>query len=264
MVMKNTTLFFIGLLIIGLSTETFAGNPTTEKAKAQFQFSTTDLTQNSWDYSLLNYKVTDTKTGESINIPTFLINYEVKDKTGNVVSMGTGKYLSLMDTKLGSEEDYTVEISTMINGEKVSQAIERKASPKKLAMKVDVNGANLESGALAKDELAYSVTRPKFNHPDQAENIQLGASDVELNIAMNGNTYKIDAGTNHPKISDQPGYQALKNDLDKLTAQGIATQMTIEPTLKLKGEVITDRPSLYDITANGISQVKTDEAVADK
>jgi hypothetical protein len=252
--MKKTTLLFIALLGLG-SLNTFAG--TNENNKAQFQFTAVNMTQNSWDYASLNYNVNDLNTGESLEIPSFLINYEVKDKAGNIVSNGSGLYLNVNDAKLGSEEDYTVVVSTMINGQRVSQAICRKASPKKFAMKV--NAADLD-----KDNLAYTFTRPKFNNRNETENIQISPSDVSLNIALNNTAYKIDAGKNHTNLNDQPGYQALKSNLKDLRKEGKTAEMTIEPTLVFKGEVYTDNQSYYEVTAKGITEVPSLDAVASK
>lgn len=252
--MKKNTLLFIALIGLG-SLTAFAGN-TTENNKAQFQFTAVNLTQNSWDYTCLNYNVNDLNTGESLEIPSFLINYEVKDKAGNVVSNGSGLYMNVMDSKLGSEEDYTIVVSTMINGQKVSQSICRKASPKKFAMKVTADD-------LDKGTVAYTITRPKFNNRSQTENIQISPSDVTLNIALNNTTYKIEAGKNS-NLNAQDSYQALKNNLKDLTKDGKNVEMTVEPTLVFKGEVYTDNQSYYEVTANGITEVQSLDAVASK
>ena len=259
--MKNTILFIC--LFAFVSQNTFAGG-VAEKSKAQFQFTALDLTQNSWDYAFLNFNVNDLSTGESLPIPSFLINYEVKDKAGNVVSIGTGLYMNIMDAKLGSEEDYTVVVSTMINGQKVSQSVCKKASPKKFAMKVNADGASLESAGLAGSDLWYTFTRPKFRNQNESENIQISPSDVSINIALNNTTYKIQAGANHPQLADQANYQNLKSDLKKLTQDGKSAEMTIVPTLVFKGEVYTDTQNYYEVTAAGITAVSSMEAVASK
>lgn len=252
--MKKNTLLFIALLGLG-SLQTFAGP--NETNKAQFQFTAVNMTQNSWDYASLNYNVNDLSTGESLEIPSFLISYEVKDKSGNVISNGSGLYVNVNDAKMGSEEDYTVVVSTQINGQKVSQSICRKASPKKFAMKV--NAAELD-----KDNLAYTFTRPKFSNRNQTENVQISPTDVTLNIALNNTTYKIDAGKNHTDLNAQDSYQALKNSLKDLTKDGKNVEMTVEPTLVFKGEVYTDSQSYYEVTAKGIIEVQSLEAVASK
>ncbi len=256
--MKKITQIFIALLVLGFQTS-YAGS-TSENNKAQFQFTTMGLTQNSWDYALLRYNVNDLATGESLEIPSFLISYQIKDKAGNIVASGSGLYMNVMDNKLGSEEDYTIVVSTMVNGQKISQSICKKASPKKLSMKIDANGKDLELA----NGLAYTVTRPKFNNPNENENIQISPSDVSVNIALNNNTYKIDAGANHPNLTDQASYQNLKNDLKQLTAEGKNVEMTVEPRLTFKGEVLTDNQSFYEVTAAGITEVNSLEAVASK
>jgi hypothetical protein len=251
--MKKIIPLFIALLALG-SLSAIAGN-TTEAAKAQFQFTTVNVIQNSWDYACLNYNVNDLNTGETLEIPSFLINYEIKDKAGNIVSSGTGLYMNVMDAKLGSEEDYTITIYTMINGQRVSQSLCRKASPKKFAMKV--TASDLDNG-----NLAYTVTRPKYSNRNETESIQISPSDVSVNIALNNNTYRINAATTH--VTDQASYQALKSEMKNLTKDGRNVEMTVEPTLVFKGEVYTDNQSYYEVTAAGITEVHSLDAVASK
>jgi len=252
--MKHITTLFVALLAFG-TLHTSAGTP--EINKAQFQFTGVNVTQNSWDYACFHYNVNDLNTGESLSIPSFLINYEIKDKSGNVVSNGSGLYMSLMDSKLGSEEEYTIVVSTTINGQKISQSICRKASPKKFAMKV--NATDLDN-----NDLAYTFTRPKYSNRNETENIQIAASDVSLNIALNSNTYKIEAGKNHAKLNDQASYQKLKRDIKTLSENGMNAEMVVEPTLVFKGEVYTDTQSYYAVTASGITPASPLEEVASK
>lgn len=258
--MKKIVPILMIVLAAGFQT-VFAGNG---PEKNSFQFTAVNLTQNSWDYAYLHFNINDQNTGDALEIPSFLINYEIKDHTGNVVAKGSGLYMNIMDAQLGSEEDYTIVISTMINGQKVSHSVCKKASPKKLAMKIDINGSNLEATALAGNDIKYSVTRPKFSNRGETENVQITPSDVELNIALNNTTYKINTGANHPKYTEQADYQALKAELTKLTADGKTAQMTVEPTLTFKGDILTDSQSFYEVTANNISEVSSFEAVASK
>jgi hypothetical protein len=260
--MKNTILLLSALFALGFQ-NTFAGS-SAENNKVQFQFTAVNLTQNSWDYAFLNFNVNDLNTGEPLSIPSFLINYEIKDKEGSVVSNGTGLYMSIKDAKLGSQEDYTIVVSTIINGQKISQSVCKKASPKKFVMKVTASGADLESGALASNDLSYTFTRPKFSNRNESENLQISPSDVSVNIALNNTTYKIEAGSNHPNLDMQASYQNLKSDLKKLTKDGKNVEMTIEPTLVYKGEIYTDSQSFYEVTANGFTEVSSLEAVASK
>lgn len=264
--MKKIIQLLVTLLAFGTMTA-FAGSTPENNTnnKTQFQFTTLNLTQNSWDYAFLNYNVTDASTGEALSIPSFLINYEVKDKAGNTVAQGSGLYMNVMDSRLGSEEDYTIVISTMINGQKVSRSVCKKASPKKFAMKVDASGADLQSGALASNDLNYTVTRPKFGNRSENESLQIDPSDISVNIALNNNTYRIEAGPNHPKVTEQASYQALTADLKQMTKDGKDIQMTVQPVLKFKGDTYTDTQSYYDVTASGIVEVNPlDAAVASK
>ena len=178
--MKKVLPLVAALIGLGIQTTFAAPNPE-NKAKAQFQFTTVDLTQNSWDYAFMHFNVNDLNTGESLDIPSFLIQYEVKDKTGTLVASGNGLYMNVMDNKLGSEEDYTIVVSTHINGQVVSKSICKKASPKKFAMKVDA--AALESGSLAANDVNYSFTRPKYSNHAVEENVQIAPTDMYVNVA---------------------------------------------------------------------------------
>jgi hypothetical protein len=260
--MKKILPLFIGLVVLNFQ-NIFAGAP--ENTKPQFQFTTFDVTQNSWDYALLHYNINDLATGEALEIPSFLINYEVKDKTGATVSKGSGLYVRIADTRLGSQEDYTLVVSTTINGQKISRSVCKKASPKQLAVKVNANGTDLDD---ITGNLSYSLTRTKFSNPTQAENIQIDLSDVSVAIALDNcsscATYKIDAGPNHAKLADQAGYKNLQKDIKKMTKDGKDVQMTVEPMLVFKGETYKDTQSRYEVTAGGISEINTLDAVADK
>ena len=263
--MKKITPLFIALILFS-SQNIFAGSPEPKDTKkAEFQFTAFGVTQNSWDYALLHYNINDLATGETLEIPSFLINYEVKDKTGSTVASGSGLYVKIQDTKLGSEEDYTIIVSTMINGEKICQTLSKKASPKKFAMKVDANGANPANGALAND-ISVTCSRPKYSNPNESENIQLNPSDVSVAVVLdnctNCGTYKIDAGANHPKLADQADYKNLEKQVAMLTRDGQNVQMTINPTITFKGEVYKDSQSSYDVTASSVSEIPTLEAVA--
>ena len=254
--MKKITTLFIALLVLGAA-NTYAGNAP-ESNKAQFQFTTLGLTQNSWDYAYLKYNVNDLATGEVLEIPSFLINYEVRDRGGKVISNGSGLYMNVMDKKLGSEEDYTVVVSTMVNGQKLTQSVCRKASPKKLAMKV--NTAELETGA---GSLAYTVTRPKFSRPEESETIDIEPAGISLNVALNNTAYKINVA-NSGVLAEQAAYQSLRKDLAVLAQEGKNAQLTVEPALIFKGEVYTDKQTYYEVTAGGFTEVISLEAVASK
>jgi len=257
-------LTLIPTLYVLFTATAFAATPG-ESPKAAFKFTSFEVKQNSWDYALLSYNVTDVNTGEPLSIPSFLINYEVKDRSGNVVSKGSGLYINVKDTKLGSLEDYTVEVSTMINGEKLSQSICRKASPKKLAMKLSTEGTDLNALASAGDLPSLTFSRPKFNRPEVDEKIQVTPSEMSFNVALNGNNYMIETGKGKPALTEQANYQAMIQELKKLNDEGQNPHMVVEPVAVFQGEVYTDNTNHhYELTAKGIVETTLEEEMASK
>jgi hypothetical protein len=251
--MKNKISLIIAWFILG----TIHSSAGSSENKAQFQFANISLTENSWDYASLQYNINDVNTGEGFAIPSYMIGYEVKDKSGSVLAKGQGTHISTMDSKLGSEEEYTIVISTLVNGEKLTHTICRKASPKKFTMKV--NPTDLDN-----NHLQYTFSRPKFNNRNETENIRIAASDVELNIALNNVSYKIQAGANHPALAEQEDYCMLKSEMEKQVSEGHVVEMAIEPRAEFKGHVYTDAPAYYQITAGGTTEVSSLDPIASK
>lgn len=221
---------------------------------SKFQFVNVDATQNSWDYSYMHYNVKDEATGDIIEVPSFLIKYEVKDKAGKTVATGKGAYVSTADTKLGSEENYTIHLSTMINGQEVSQNVEKTASPKKVSVKIDANHGD----AVALD---YSFSRPKFNDPGVQEKIQVDPTAVTVDVAVascagcnTGNTIRINGPEDVKNLS-----KAIKS----MTKGN--HEVIIEPSIAYRGETYKDNDNMYAATASGIRAIDPLEpATADK
>ena len=251
--MKKITSALIACFVLA-ATLTFAGE--TEN-NVQFQFANIDLAQNSWDHASLHCGINDLNSGQVFEIPVSLINYEVKDRSGNTVSRGIGSYVNIMDSKLGSEEEYTIVVSTLINGQKISHTLCKKASPKKFAMKL--NPSDLDH-----NHLAYTFTRPKFNNPNETENVPTAASDVQVNIMLNNTCYKIQVGAGHPTLANQADYITLKNEMKKLLADGRVAEIDIEPKLVFKGEVYTDNQTYYQVTGSGYREVSSLDPIASK
>jgi hypothetical protein len=233
---------------------TFAG---ASESNVQFQFTNISINQDNWDFAFLQYNVNDLNTGEAIELPSYLINYEIKDKTGDVLSKGSGIYMNIADSKMGSEEEYTIVVSTVINGQKVTHTICKKASPKKFSMKV-------KAGDLDNNNLAYTFTRPKFKNPGQTENIRLAVADVQVNVTLNNTTYTIQAGSGHQALVDQPAYQNLTEEMKKLEAEGRVAEMTIVPRMIFKGQVYSDNQTYYQVTVGNITEVSSLDATASK
>ena len=252
--MKKLTLCLAALLMI--SGYTFAGG-NVEQTKSQFQFVNIEATQNSWDYSYMHYNVKDQTTGDIIEVPSFLIKYEVKDKSGNIVASGKGAYVAVADIKLGSEEDYTISLSTMVNGQKVSESIDRKASPKTVAIKLGNPG-----GDLASANFEYTFTRPKFNNPEVAEKIQLDPTAITMDVAVANCTSCANANFNHIQLKGADDYKHLEKTI-KSMAKG-NKNVILEPSIAFKGENYKDSQNSYQATASGISVLDNNAAVADK
>lgn len=263
---KMLSLFAAALFLLNTQLLTAGGN-NNQTPKAKFQFTAFGVTQNSWDYSLLHFNINDLATGEAINIPSFLINYEVKDKAGKTVANGSGLYIKIMDGKLGPEEDYTVNVTTVINGEKISQSVCKKASPKQFALNIESKNADPSIGPLASN-FSLTCTRPKFNHPGETETIAMDPSDVSVSVALdncsNCGNFNLELGSSAPKLSDQTAYQDLENMLKKMTADGKSIRMTVSPTVSFNGTAYTEPKSRYDVTASSMTQVPVIDDVADK
>ena len=256
--MKNLTQTVLSLMMLA-GYSSFAGTTTEEKPKSQFQFVNLDATQNSWDYSYLHYTVKDQTTGDVIEVPSFLIKYEVTDKKGAVVATGKGAYVNTADTKLGSEENYTIRLSTMINGQQVSQAIEKTASPKSVSVKMESKPLQ-SADALANYNFEYTFTRPKFNNPEVAEKIQIDPSAVSIDVAVANCLGCGNAG--HIQIKGAADYVALEKMIKSMTKGN--KDVIVEPSIAFKGEVYKDTDNYYAATANGIRSVDSLEpATAD-
>ncbi len=249
--MKKLTIAVIALMAGTLPS--IAGG--TEPSKpSKFQFVNVDATQNSWDYSYMHYNVKDEATGDIIEVPSFLIKYEVKDKAGKTVATGKGAYVNTADTKLGSEENYTIHLSTMINGQQVSQDIEKTASPKKVSVQIDANHGD----AVA---VNYTFSRPKFNSPDVQEKIEVDPTAVTVDVAVAScagcNT------DNHIRINGPEDVKNLAKTIKSMTKGN--REVIIEPSIAYKGEIFKDNDNMYAATANNIHAIDPLEpATADK
>jgi hypothetical protein len=67
------------------------------------------------------------KMSNKTELSASLINYDVKDSEGHVISSGNGTTVFVDSKKLASEEEYTIIIYAIVNGNAVSQIVTRKA-----------------------------------------------------------------------------------------------------------------------------------------
>jgi hypothetical protein len=59
-----------------------------------------------------------------------LINYDVKNSEGTVISSGYGTNVFVDSKKLASEEEYSIIVYAIVNGNAISQTVTRKAPTK--------------------------------------------------------------------------------------------------------------------------------------
>lgn len=231
------------LSIIGV--QLFAAGNTSNH---HFEFGKLEANQNSWDYVHLRYGINDATTGESIDLPTSMLSYEVKDKSGNSLAIGTGTYVQVADSKLGSEEDYTIKVFATVNGEVISQTVCRKASPKTANIKLETKPTSFNQD-LAKSSFSYSFTRPKFDKPNEQEMLLIVPSEIYVEVGLqcceNSIRYKMPLG----KGNLAPETAIFENTISKLVKEGQDVVVGFEPALIFKGEVYKDSPYYYEVTA---------------
>jgi hypothetical protein len=114
--MKLTKLLAAAFVVCSLSVSA---------SNSDFQLSSVECTQINTDHVLLTCKMSD-KTELSSN----LINYDVKNSEGNVISSGYGTDVFVDSKKLASEEEYSIVVYAIVNGNAVSQTVTRKAAAK--------------------------------------------------------------------------------------------------------------------------------------
>jgi len=91
-------------------------------SSSDYQISNVECTQINADHIHLSCKMSD-KTELSAS----LINYDVKNSEGHVISSGNGTTVFVDNTKLASDEEYSIVIYAIVNGNAVSQTVTRKA-----------------------------------------------------------------------------------------------------------------------------------------
>jgi hypothetical protein len=94
-------------------------------SSSDFQLSSVECTQINADHILLTCKMSD-KT----ELSSDLVNYDVKNSEGVVISSGYGTTVFVDSKKLTSEEEYSIIVYAIVNGTAVSQTVTRKAPAK--------------------------------------------------------------------------------------------------------------------------------------
>ena len=105
-----------------------AGTPIT--SGAAYQFSSVECTT-AGDNIHISCKLSDIATGDKAELPGFLINYDVLDKSGKIIASGYGSTAMVDESKLTPGAEYSINVFALINGEVISQSILRRAPAQK-------------------------------------------------------------------------------------------------------------------------------------
>jgi hypothetical protein len=233
---------------------TFATDDT-QLSKGTYRFAKLEATETSWDYTSLIYHITDA-SGHTIEVPPSQISYIVSDKGGDIISSGKGIFVSINDTRLQSEEDYTITITAHVKKENISQTIYRKASPKKLMLRQQGNS------------FAYTLVRPRYSSPGDYEPLRVNASDMSIDVAFAGckecATLKISNNASHTTLSDEGSYKIFENTIREMTDKGKHIQLILQPTINHKGSSIKYAQSYYEVTPDTVREIPALPATADK
>lgn len=94
-------------------------------SSSDYSLSTVECTQVNPDHIHLTCKMSD-----QTELNASLINYDVKNSEGNVIGSGYGSTVFVDNSKLASEEEYSIVVTAIVNGNAVSQTVTRKAPTK--------------------------------------------------------------------------------------------------------------------------------------
>ena len=223
------------------------------------QYSNAECNQLNWDNAQVHYKSLDDGSGYSAELAAALISYDVKDHDGRTVSSGMGTTVYINDGKLGSEEEYTICLYALINGEVVTQTITKNASPKKIAVKLATEAQKLESNFLQNCNVAYTATRPKFEDKNSTEEIAIQPTDTYINVVLaNGGTDRDGSIQRINKNIEKTDYKAAESTISKIVKEKKATTVGFQAAIVFKGQVFTDLPKYFDITENAFSDAGTE------
>lgn len=235
----------------------FAANDTSGPEKSKYKFSKLEATETSWDFTSIIYTITDA-TGHEVNVPPTQITYVVRDKSHNEISAGKGIFVSINDTKMESEEDYSISITATIGKkDKITQAIYRKASAKKLILK--------QQGY----SFSYKMMRPKYSNPSEYENLNIKAESMSVEVAFanckNCAAFKLSGNANHATLTDAGSIRVFESMLYDMTQRGQKVQLMLQPTVNQKAGAVKYATSYFEVTPNTLKELDLDQpATADK
>ena len=124
--MKLTNL----MLTAALSACTLFANATgSSLTPSDNQLSTIECTEINADHLHLTCKLSNS-AGDQSELNSALINYDVKNSEGKVISSGYGNTVYVDNSKLESQEEHSVIVYAVVNGNVVSQTVVRHAPAK--------------------------------------------------------------------------------------------------------------------------------------
>ena len=124
--MKLTKLMIIAALAVSTH---FANATGSSSAPSDNQLSTVECTEINTDHLHITCKLSNS-TGDQSELNASLINYDVKNSEGKVISSGYGNTVFVDNSKLQSQEEYSVVVYALVNGSVVSQSVSRHAPAK--------------------------------------------------------------------------------------------------------------------------------------
>jgi hypothetical protein len=123
--MKLKTLCIAAALVAG-SHFSYAAGSTTSSDNV---LSPVECTEINADHLHLSCKAANGEGAQS-ELNASLINYDVKNSEGEVINSGYGTTVYVDNSKLQSQEEYTVVVYAVVNGNVVSQTVNRHAPAK--------------------------------------------------------------------------------------------------------------------------------------
>ncbi|MCW3126235.1 MAG: hypothetical protein JWO03_1893 [Bacteroidetes bacterium] len=241
------------LFVGGLST--FAGTENPEQGGNKFKFAQFEATETSWDYTSLIYTITDA-AGHEVSVAPSQITYVVRDKASNPISTGKGIFVSINDTRMQSEEDYSITFTATIKKDKISKTIYRKASAKKLILRQQGNS------------FSYKMMRPKYSSPTDYEKLNIDASNMSVEVAFADckecNTFKLAGNASHATLTDRDSYAHFENIVNSMMEKGKKVQLMVQPTVNHKDNSVRYAQSYFEVSPNTLKEVEVEAATAAK
>lgn len=252
-------LFILLLATIGGMSASAKGDKPGKEAKNHtentggYKFARLEATETSWDHTSIIYSVTDA-AGHEVSVPASQITYLVRDHRSNPIASGKGIFVDINDTKLESEENYSIAITAHVHKESITQSIYRKASPKKMVLQ--------QYGT----SFAYKVMRPKYSSPADYEklNVQAVSVSVEATVAncRDCSTIRITESSPHATLSDPDSYSSFDQKINNMMDRGRKVQVMLRPTVTTKDGYYRYAESYFEVSPTKIQELHIGDATA--